>query len=554
MGAFSISKLWPWLFAITSGLLLALCFPPYNAGGLAFFALVPVLCAVWLKRPARRRGWYHFGLGYVTGLTFFTMTFAWLSELGPLFNNGALRFLSFYLALYLALYPAVWTWFVGWVSGQHFAPIPPLDPLAPFTRPPLLLSTRNLALAITLAAAWTALDWARGLGALSFGWNPLGVALHKDIFLIQVAELTGVYGLSFLLVLCNVIGLITVLRLRAEIGRIRLRPHFDFSLTVALVVVVFSYGVKVLRKGAPKESTELHVVSLQPNVPQAWKLANDRNEEIFERLALLHSYAEHRKPHLTLWPEAAIPGGMLQDSEVEALIRELGNRVPALLLGTDDYDRNANSAAFLLPNQTEVLFYDKQHLVPFGEYLPFRPMLEWAVGGLVPGDFAPGKEPGLFHLPTPGLKIAPLICFEDTVPGLVRRPVQRGADVLINLTNDGWFGRSAGAETHLANAILRTVETRRPLLRCTNTGISGAVDIFGRVNRWEDPFKMAVLERKVQIPRSAGLTFYAQHGDLFALGCLVLAVLVLVGRLGFLHRHRTRGAAVANHGGGGEGA
>src|SRR5215207_4298537 len=211
MPGFSFARLWPWLAAVLTGLLLALSFPPYNAGGVAFVALIPLLCAIWLRRPARRPGWYWFRLGYVAGVVFFTMTFWWLSSLGPLFHNGVLRFLSFYLALYLALFIALWAWFAGWVVGRHFDTLPP-DATAKFERPPLLLSTRNLGVGIVLAAAWTTLEWARGLGALSFGWNGLGVALHKELALIQIAELTGVPGLTFLLVLCNVIGLITILR------------------------------------------------------------------------------------------------------------------------------------------------------------------------------------------------------------------------------------------------------------------------------------------------------------------------------------------------------
>jgi apolipoprotein N-acyltransferase len=540
MPAISFVRLWPWGAAALTGLLLALCFPPYNLGGLAFVALIPLLCAVWLSKPMKRPGWYWFRLGYVAGLVFFTMTFAWLSSLGPLFQNSLLRFLSFYLALYLSLYIALWAWFAGWFAGRHFSTLPPPDATAQFSRPPLLLSTRNLGLGIVLAAAWSALEWARGLGALSFGWNALGVAIHKELPLIQIVELTGVAGLSFMLVLCNAIGVITVLRLRAEIGRVRLRPHFDFSLTVALVVFVFSYGVRVLAKGPPKENTELRIVSLQPNVPQAWKLLprGERDEDIFRRLKELHGIAVELQPHLVLWPEASIPGGMLANDDVLKFVEDLAGRVPAVLLGTDDFVRDHNSAVLLHHGQTEVVFYDKQHLVPFGEYLPFRPLLGWAVGGLVPGDFQPGKEPGIFVLPNPKLELAPLICFEDTVAGITRRPVQRGARVLINLTNDGWFGLSAGAETHFVNSIYRSIENRRPLLRCTNTGVSASVDIFGQVDRWMPPFTMGAILKSAAIPNAPPNTFYTEHGDVFALGCLAVAVGGIAGRLGVLRRRR----------------
>jgi apolipoprotein N-acyltransferase len=532
MAALSLSRLWPWLAASLSGLLLALCFPPYNVGGLSFIALIPLLCAVWLSRPARRPGWYWFRLGYVAGFVFFSITFVWLSELGPLFRATPLKFLSLYLALYLALFVAFWTWFAGWIVGRHFDPIPPPDPSQPFTRPPLLLSTRNLGIAILIAAAWTSLEWMRGLGKLSFGWNPLGVALHKELPLIQIVELTGTHGLSFMLVLCNAIGLITILRLRAEIGRVRLRPHFDFSLTVALVVLVFSYGVRVMTRGAPKETVDLRVVALQPNVPQVWKVEGGHDEEIFRRLAELHGLAEMLQPppHLVLWPEASIPGGMLADQGIEKFVRDLASGVPALLLGTDDFQRDHNSTALLFPNRREIEFYDKQHLVPFGEYLPFRPLLGWAIGGLVPGDFAPGTETVVYQLPDPPLKLAPLICFEDTVGLLTRRPVQQGAHVLINITNDGWFGLSAGAEQHFINSIFRTVENRRPLLRCTNTGITASVDLFGQVDRWLKPFTMSMRQKTLAIPTHPPSTFYTRHGEVFAATCVALSIAAILGR------------------------
>jgi apolipoprotein N-acyltransferase len=459
------------------------------------------------------------------------------------------------LAAFLALYPATWAWFAGWIVGEHFKPIPEPDPMEPFARTPLLLSTRNLFFSLLIAALWTALEWVRGWLLTGFGWNALGVSLHEELALIQIVEFTGVGGLSFLLVLCNAIGVITILRLRAEIGRVRLRPHFDFSLTVALVVVVFSYGARVLlrenirQKTEPdKDVTALRVATLQPNIPQKWKLESGHTEEIIERLRERHAIASLMSPHLVLWPEAVVPGGMFSDEETNKFVLEQAALVPALLLGTDDNDRGAtgedhNSAALLLSGEKAPQLYDKRHLVPFGEYLPLRWALGWIAGGLVPGDFKPGRAVGIFKLKEPALTLGPLVCFEDTLGELAREPVQHGAQLLVNLTNDGWFGRSCEPEQHFVNSIFRAMENRRPMFRCTNTGITAAVDAFGKAERWRGdekkwtaPFQESCATGVVKVPTHGEITFYTRHGEIFSIGCAIISAATIFLRTLLLRR------------------
>ena len=528
--------------------MLTLSFPPANVGGLAFVALVPLLLAVWKGRGGMGSGKYRFALGYVAGFVFFTTTFFWLSELAPLFDSKAMFALPLLLALYLALYPAMWAWFAGWIAREHFRPIPPPDPLAAFERPDLLKSLLNLRIAVLVSATWVGLEWVRGWLISGFGWNALGVALHDDLPLIQIVEFTGVGGLSFMLVMCNVIGLVTVLRIRAEIGRIRLRPHFDFGITIALVVLAFSYGVRVLMNAndATNDGVVLRVAVVQPNIPQTWKMDAERTEEIFQRMHAVTELAILTSPDLLVWPEAAVPGGMLADVDTQTFVRELASAVPAMILGTDDLNRDApgddhNSAALLLSGKKDAQFYDKRHLVPFGEYLPLRPLLGPMLGGLVPGDFKPGNEPGVFSLVRPALKVAPLVCFEDTLGELAREPVKLGAQLLINITNDGWFGHSSEPEQHFANSIFRAIENRRPLLRCTNTGVSAYVDGFGKVDRLElKPFTKGGASRELKVPRQAGVTFYTKHGDVFSIACAVLAMGALA--IGFVRRRAMRRA------------
>ena len=516
-------------------MLLILSFPPADVGGFAFVALVPLLMAVWIPQGGKRRALRHFTLGYVAGLIFFTTTFSWLSELAPLFHSPALNGLPLLFAAYLALYPAVWAWLAGWIGSTQFRPLPPPDPLAKFERPLLLQSSRNLGIAFFCAASWVALEWTRGWLLSGFGWNKLGVALHADLPLIQIAEFTGVGGLSFLLVMCNAILLITVLRVRAEIGRIRLRPHFDFAITAGLVVLAFGFGTRVLIRAqqSPARAVTLSVAALQPNISQHDKFDIERWEGIFERMEFLSDLAAAASPDLLLWPEASVPGGMLADADTLEFMRERAALVPAMMVGTDDQNRDGvigedhNSAAFIQRGEKNVQFYDKRQLVPFGEYLPLRPLLGGIFGNLVPDDFKPGKAPGVFSLAKPALKLAPLICFEDTRGDITRAQVKLGAHLLVNLTNDGWFGRTGELDQHMNDAIFRCIENRRPMVRCTNNGITASVDSYGRVDRWLEPFTEGWKMQPVSVPVELRETFYTRFGEVFSVACAVLALLVI---------------------------
>lgn len=535
---------WPWFAAILSGVLLALSFPPADIGGLAFVALIPLLMAVWIPQGGKRRMLKNFALGYLTGLVFFTATFSWLSELAPLFGVPALRLLPFGLALDLSLFLGAWAVLTGWFAGAHFRPVPPPDPLAPFERPPLLRSFRNLGIAAFSAAAWVALEWMRGrLIFEGFGWNSLGHALHSELPLIQIAEFTGVGGVSFLLVMCNAVALITVLRVRVEIGRTRLRPHFDFALTAGLFVLAFAHGVHVLVKPQDAGATPLKVAAVQPNIPQRDKFDMEKWPEIFAQMETLSDLAALTGPDVLLWPESSVPGGILSDPDTLEFVKERAAKVPALILGTDNISSfegggDHNSAAMLRAGQSRPVFYDKRHLVPFGEYLPWRPVLGWMLKGLLPGDFTPGKSAVVFQLAMPELRLAPLICFEDTRSEITREQVKAGAHLLVNLTNDGWFGRTAEPVQHLNVAVFRCIENRRPMVRCTNTGVTASVDSFGRVDRWLEPFTRGAATRQLKIPSNPPETFFTRHGEIFSIACAALSALCAALTLIFRARKR----------------
>jgi len=474
---------WPWLAAICSGFLYAACFPPFNLTWFCWIALTPLIAAIWFSGAESRHPWLrNLLLGYVAGLTFFWIVFSWLTTVTIL---G-----WFVLEFYMAIYVAIWALFCGlvrprpkinragsskWEQMLSQARTSVTPPPSPWTR-----STNNLRLALLLAAAWTTLEWLRGWVFSGFGWNGLGVALHDNWPLIQIAELTGVAGLSFLIAFVNVIILTTAYRLVVEARTRVMRPHFDFTFTMAAIVGVLVFGFRATQ--VPSAAKPLRVTAVQSNVPQNQKFDPQFTRRIFDQFRRLSEIAlrSNPPPELLVWPESSMPGPVLEDQESYKFVTDLAADADAdFLLGTIDEDGGDvyNAAILLSEGGERVQIYRKVHLVPFGEFVPGRhtvPLLARIVGDQVPGDFKAGKEHTVFTLTNGDVQVAPLICFEDTIGELARQFVDPtetspGANLLVDVTNDGWFQHSAGSHQHLANAIFRCIETRRPMLRATCT-------------------------------------------------------------------------------------
>jgi apolipoprotein N-acyltransferase len=508
-----VLRLWPWLAAIVSGVLLAFCYAPWDQGGLVWLALTPLVSAVWFQN-----GRSNFGLGYVAGVIFFTITFHWLHALGELFHTPALRGLPLLLALYLALYPATWTWFLGRILAPGSAD-------RRFSN-----SWRNLGMGALAACAWTGLEWVRGWMLSGFGWNGLGVALHGDLPMIQIADVIGVLGLSWLVAFTNVMAVIIVRRIIGELGPVFFkRIRWEFSLSVSLVVVVFAYGIHALMAKPAPVTRSARVAVIQPNIPQEDKFDSDSEDKVLKQLESLTAMAATAQPQLLIWPEAAVPRGVYADQMNFDFIQSIRASLSCpLLVGSlidapeEDPPKLFNGTILFPPGDANIAKrppeYRKIHLVPFGEYLPLRPLLGWIAGNLVPGDIDAGQNFTLLPHPQLG-EFATLVCFEDTLGSLTRgffnQPSGHSPSLLINVTNDGWFLKTCAVEQHLANATFRAIETRRPLLRCANTGVTCLVQPNGQVDRWIEPFRQGFAARPVEI-RDTPLTFYVRYGDWLA--------------------------------------
>ncbi len=555
--------LWPWLAALATGFLYAACFPPFDQAWLCWIALTPLLAGIWFSGSNSKRRWRRdLLLGYVAGLAFFWTVFFWLRTV----TVPGLILVGAYMAIYFAL----WSWICGLLrpslrppakaaafrapavaaalsrrAGDSFADATeqggygaglPSD--SPLRRSPWLRSTNNLRLAFLLAAVWVALEWERSLFLSGWGWNTLGTALHGQLAIIQIVEFTGIAGLSFLVAFTNVILLATARRFILETQVRPMRPHYDLTLTMAAIVGVLGFGLRSLQVQRP--SKPLNVALVQPNIPREEKFNAALAQKTFDQLTRLSAPAlgASSRPDLLIWPESSMPGPVLQDELSYRFVMDFSASAKTdLLLGTIDLDQSGDYNAALLVSDAgqRVQVYRKVHLVPFGEYVPGRktlPLLARIVGDQVPSDFSFGKEHTVFQLMNDKARIAPLICFEDTIGDLARQFVLGGANLLANVTNDGWFLRSAGSQQHLANAVFRCVETRLPMVRAANTGVTCFINEFGRitqvlVDEHGSQFTEGALTGEVSVPTGHELTFYVRHGELFAQGCVGVALLTV---------------------------
>ncbi|MFM8231000.1 MAG: apolipoprotein N-acyltransferase [Chthoniobacterales bacterium] len=516
-----IRNFWPWAAAALSGVMLVLCFAPHDQAWLVWIALAPLFAALWFgpvhpKHPLLRKA----ELGYLTGLIYFLGSLYWLKEVTVL---G-----WFMLCLYLALYPAVWAGIV-WVVAT------PRENSHSF-RSVWLSSWRNISVAVLASAAWVATELLRDTVFTGFGWNTLGIALHENIPLIQLSSLTGVAGLSFLTVMTSAIAVATVKRLSLEARGGRIRAHFDFTLTLALVVAAFGYGLRQL--GPAGETIPLKVAAVQPSIPQDEKWNPAFEQRIYDTFERLTTTATAMEPDLLLWPEAATPRGFFEDPVANAFVKKhAGSGKHALMFGSLilSHEADYNAAILMVGAEPEPQVYPKSHLVMFGEYVPLResfPLFAIIVGDQVPADFDAGEGPVIFHLTEPHVAISPLICFEDTIGYLARAGALEGAQMFVTLTNTGWFRQTAAGRQHLAHAVFRCAETRRPMARCANNGVTSVVDHLGRVRQTlegpgGDIFGEGVMLAEMEIPVAPPTTLYMRIGELFSCLCLGLTMAAL---------------------------
>ena len=431
-------------------------------------------------------------LFYFCGLLFFLATLYWLIHVTLL----GWIILCLYLAIYFGLFGFLCSVFSN--------------------RPRILLF-------FLLPAVWTVLEYLRSHLLTGFGWALLGYSQYKFLPLIQVADLTGAYGVSFFIVLTN---LVIYRWLRDKKSS---KPQI--AIYSILVLLIFLYGFFRLNQGASGEGVKISVI--QGNIPQEWKWEESKKEFILEKYFFLTKLAGHENPDLIIWPETAFPGYLWEEPELFTKVLDLVREVKKpLLVGlvTSEGLPIFNSAILISAQGEPKQVYNKLHLVPFGEYIPLRNLLPFLETIVPIGDFTAGKEYTIFKAPAP---FSTLICFEDTVPELSRRFTLAGAGLLTNITNDAWFKDTSAPYQHLQASVFRAVENHRPLVRAANTGISGFIgangEIMGVVQQsGKETFVDRFLTRQI-VPQTR-ITFYTRFGDVFILICCFIILLGILQR------------------------
>jgi apolipoprotein N-acyltransferase len=493
------------LLAALSGALLALSFPKFGRGFVAWIALAPLLISLHGVSASRA-----LRLGYVTGAVSSLGLLYWTSSVVIAFGGLSLPVgigVMALLCLAVALFPSLFAWLVGrW--------------LAAFGPAALLLAP----------VAWVGSEILRAYTFFRFPWCLLGYSQHANLPMIQVARFTAVYGVSFLVVASgSVLAYVAVERSAAR------RRAAALALAALMAAVWLDGSTQLSRPVAASGSVRVGLV--QASILQEEKWDETRAAENLARHEALTVQAASQGARLVVWPESSVPFYYDRAPDLAEELRSLARLHGAyLLFGNDDREDGAGSyrvwvgAKMLTPAGELAYRYHKIRLVPFGEYVPMQGLLTF--GGRIAAklvqqvaDFTPGDEYSV--APIEGHKLAATICYEAIFPDLLREFPVRGAELLVNITNDGWYGRSSAPYQHFSMAVFRAVENGRYLVRAANTGITAVVDPRGRVLAQTSLFERTVLVRDV--PFVSALTFYSRHGDLFGWGCLAAACALTLG-------------------------
>jgi apolipoprotein N-acyltransferase len=496
------------LLAIASGAALAFSFPNYNLSLLGWAGVGMLVLASFEAGPAEAL----FG-GFLHGIVFYPLSVPWIDTVMRQYGNvdpwSAAAVLGL-MSVALAIFPVVFSWGIAYVSRKQ--------------RP-----GQNRLYACALAPFWwVALEWARTRLILGgFPWNLTGYAASGSLALVQLVAITGIYGLSFLVVAYSSLVAFAILSGRQRIWKAAM-------VSTGLLISVGAGGQYFVPVAVPHHIAHLVQTDFAQSeqYPSNWMQVHSGELDQLERISVSAAQDAPVRPGLIVWPEVPAPFSMQDPNFSERAQKIARDSAADFLVGIVDWKRDSagkwlasNTAILLGPSGQRIFTYDKIHLVPFGEFVPYRRWL-WFAGRLTAdiGDFTPGNSYRVGKLPDGGFGV--FICYEAIFPAQVRQYTLGGAQLLINISNDGWFGRSSAPVQHLMMARVRAVENRRWLLRDTNNGFTASIDPYGRI--------VAELPTDVRSELDApydfrtGFTPYVRFGDWFAFLCVAVSLAILI--------------------------
>jgi apolipoprotein N-acyltransferase len=489
------------LLAVLSGVLLFLSFPKYGFGLFAWIAFIPLFFS--LKNITKvTQGLF---LGFITGVIGYIGIIYWIAYV--IVNYGYLPLytgiiLMLLLACYLSIYISLFTGCIVYFRDR-------------------------IPLYLTAPVLWVCFEYGKSFIITGFPWENLGYSQYLNTYLIQFADVFGVFGLSFLIILINA-TVFEVISTRSAKEYILAGVVF---LILAVILVYGVYRVDHVNK-IVKNSPGIEVFLIQGNIDQSIKWNEDFQKEtlnIYERLSLKNLPGNNS---LIIWPETAAPFKFQNKNSLHDQIVALSLKTKSwLLFGSvsSSLQKSGNeyfNSAYLLSPSGEVTGrYDKVHLVPYGEYVPLRnifPFINKLTAGI--GDFGTGS--GFYPLSMDNKKIGVLICYEGILPYATRTYKNHSAELLVNITNDAWFGATSAPFQHFSMAIFRAVETRLYLVRAANTGISGIVDPTGKIIAETNIFQEDALKGYVKFVKIP--TVYDKYGDILVVFCFALMIFYFI--------------------------
>ena len=472
----------PWQSAIISGLLVGTSYLPLNSGFLIYIGFIPIFHS-WIKNNSKS----NFKSGLVFGITYNLISNYWIGT-----NSGAELYVVFLSLIFAVFYLGLFWAFAGYIYGQ-------------------IKTSSNTY--IILPFLVVSLEWIRSFGPLGFTWGNIALTQSEYIYVLQLLDFTGSYSVTFLIISLNLFVYLFLIK-----KKLLLKKFLPFILLIFAIPLLGFYRVSKIK---PTDKN-IEVVIVQPNIDPNKKWDYSLREETMTLMDSLYNDAISMKPDLIIFPETALPSYLKIETRIRKRLQKKVNesQIP-ILIGTVDrrIDQNGdksyfNSSMYLSPH-SEFLMYDKIHLVPFAEYdlIPsiLSPLADLNLN-INRGVFKKGENYTKFKLND--LYFSNLICYESSFPRYARRFAANGADFLTIQANDGWLGTSAGPFQHFAQAKLRAIENRIPIVRGGNTGISGYILPTGEVIRKTSLGRQEIIKEEFPIYKSG--TFYSFYGDIFA--------------------------------------